>query len=89
MEEHFALHLRPMAEPAQQRRPRAEAPPFDPNAIDRAYRFHRAKRYAKIEHRRASRRAHLRFWVFLGLLLLACLVVAVTIWGEIAHIFGI
>ena len=78
-----------MAEPAQHQRPRADAPPLDPTAIDRAYRFHRAKRHAKVEHRRASRRAHLRFWVFLGLLFLACLVVAVTIWGEIARIFGI
>lgn len=78
-----------MAQPAQRRRPGVEAPPLDPTAVDRAYRFHRAKRHAKVEHRRASRRAHLRFWVFLGFLLLACLVVAVTVWGEIARIFGI
>ena len=78
-----------MAEPAQRRLPRVDAPPLDPTAVDRAYRFYRARRSAKVEHRRASRRAHLRFWVFLGLLLLACLVVAVTVWGEIARIFGI
>ena len=29
--------------------------------------------------------AQLRFWVFLGLLLLAVLVVAVTVWGEIGE----
>ncbi len=33
--------------------------------------------------------AHVRFWAFLGILLLACAVVAVTVWGEIARIFGI
>jgi len=33
--------------------------------------------------------ARVRFWAFLGLLLLACAVVAVTVWTEIARIFGI
>jgi hypothetical protein len=58
-------------------------------AVDRAYRFYRAKRYAKVEQRRANRMAHRRFWVFLGLLLLACLVLAVTVWGEITRLFGL
>jgi len=33
--------------------------------------------------------ARVRFWAFLGLLVLACAVVAVTVWTEIARIFGI
>ena len=78
-----------MAEPAQRQRPSVEAPPVDPHAVDRAYRFYRAKRHAKVEHRRRTRAARLRFWAFLGLLLLACAVVAVTVWSEIARIFGI
>jgi hypothetical protein len=78
-----------MAEPAQRRRLRTEAPPLDPSAVDRAYRFYRAKRHAKIEHRRATRMARWRFWVFLGLLLLACLVLAVTVWDEITKLFGL
>jgi len=51
--------------------------------------MYRAKRAARIEHRRATRHAHLRFWTFLGLLLLAVLVVAVTVWSEVAKLFGI
>ncbi len=78
-----------MAEPAQRRRPRAETSQLDPAAVNRAYHFYRARRHAKVEHRRASRRARLRFWVILGLLFLACLVVAVTVWAEIGRIFGI
>jgi hypothetical protein len=88
-----------MAEPVQQQRPRtrrlrtdaapADAPPVDPYAVDRAYRFYRAKRYARVEHRRETRMARARFWAFLGLLLIACAVVAVTVWGEVARIFGI
>ncbi|HKP17986.1 MAG TPA: hypothetical protein VJT84_05855 [Gaiellaceae bacterium] len=78
-----------MAEPAQRRRTQSEAPPVDPTAVDRAYRFYRAKRHAKIEHRRASRMADVRFWAVLGLLVLACLVLAVTVWDEISRLFGL
>jgi hypothetical protein len=78
-----------MAQPAQRPRPREETPPIDPHAVDRAYHHYRARRYAKIEHRRATRMAKLRFWAFVGLLVLAVLVVAVTVWGEIAKIFGV
>jgi hypothetical protein len=78
-----------MAEPAQRQSPPAEAPPLDPTAVQRAYRFYRAQRYAKVEHLRETRMAHARFWAFLGLLLLACLVVAVTVWGEVTKLFGL
>ena len=78
-----------MAEPAQREGHPVDTPPVDPHAVDRAYRFYRAQRHAKVEHRRATRAARLRFWAFLGLLLLACLVVAVTVWSEIRSIFGI
>jgi len=82
-----------MAEPAHQQSPRpgqpAEAPPVDPNAVDRAYHFYRARRYAKIEHRRATRMAHARFWIILGLLVLAVLVLGVTVWGEVTRLFGL
>jgi hypothetical protein len=78
-----------MAEPAQRRRSQLEAPPVDPTAVDRAYRFYRAQRHAKIAHRRASRMADVRFWAFLGLLVLACLVLAVTVWDEISRLFGL
>ena len=78
-----------MAEPAQQQRARVDAPPVDPHAVNRAYRFYRAQRHAKVEHRRETRMARARFWVVLGLLLIACAVLAVTVWSEIARIFGI
>jgi cell division septal protein FtsQ len=78
-----------MAEQAQRRRSRAEAPPLDPTAVDRAYRFYRARRHAKIERRRATRMARWRFRAVLGLLVLACLVVAVTVWDEITKLFGL
>jgi hypothetical protein len=78
-----------MAEPAQRQRARVDAPPVDPHAVNRAYRFYRAQRHAKVEHRRETKMARARFWVVLGLLLIACAVLAVTVWSEIARIFGI
>jgi hypothetical protein len=68
---------------------RVEAPPVDPSAVDQAYHFYRARRHAKIEHRRATRMAHARFWAFLFLLVLAVLVVGVTVWGETTRLFGL
>jgi hypothetical protein len=58
-------------------------------AIEREYRRQRARRHARIEHRRATRLARLRFWGVIGALLLACLVLAVTIWIEIQRLFGL
>jgi hypothetical protein len=78
-----------MAQRAEGGRPPAGAPPLDSTAIDRAYRFYRAQRHAKLEHRRQTRVAHARFWAVLGLLVLACLVLAVTVWDEVTKLFGL
>ena len=78
-----------MAEPAQRQRARTDAPPVDPQAVDRAYRFYRASGTPRSNIGGRRRMAHVRFWAFLGILLLACAVVAVTVWGEVARIFGI
>jgi len=70
--------------------PDVEGPPvYDRSAIDRAYRLHRARRFARIARRRETRRARLRFWVVLAALLLGLLVLAVTIWGEVEQLFGL
>ena len=72
------------------RQPRAEEDvPVDPTAIERNYRLHRARRRARIEHRAEKRRAHLRFYVVLGLLLLAVAVIGATIWHQIQQLFGL
>ncbi len=66
-----------------------EPPVFDPSAIDRAYRFHRARRQARSERRRETKLARLRFWFVLGALFLASLVLVVTIWREVERLFGL
>ena len=82
-----------MAEPARRQRtaarPVEEPPELDPSAIDRAYRQHRAKRRARVEHRRRARWASVRFWIVLWVLLVLCVIAALTIWAQIEQLFGL
>ena len=66
-----------------------EAPTFDPDAVRRSYREHRARRQARIEHRRRTRRAGARFWVVLVVLLAVSVFLALTTWREIGRLFGL
>ena len=52
-------------------------------------RLHRARRKARIAHRKRTKRAGIRFWVVLVVLLVASVVLSVTIWHEIQHLFGL
>jgi hypothetical protein len=78
-----------MAQPARTSQRREDPPVYDAEAIERAYRHHRARRYARKERRRATKLARFRFWAVLGMLFLGCLVLAVTIWIEIERLFGL
>lgn len=64
-------------------------PPFDPVAVDRAYLQERARRRARSERLQARRRASLRFWFVLLVLLTVTVVLTVTIWREIERLFGL
>lgn len=66
-----------------------DAPPVDPEAVRDAYRLHRARRKARVEYRKRTKRAGIRFWLVLIVLLVASVVVAVTIWHEIQQLFGL
>lgn len=66
-----------------------EAPTLDPDAVRRSYQQHRARRRARVEHRRRSRMAGARFWVVLVLLVIACVLLALTTWREIGRLFGL
>ena len=66
-----------------------DAPSLDADAVRRSYQHHRARRRARVEHVRRTRRAGARFWVVLLLLLVACLVLAMTTWREIGRLFGL
>ena len=66
-----------------------EAPQHDPGAIDRAYRFHRARRVARERRHRERRWASFRFWFVFLLVLAAAVFLAARTLGEIERIFGL
>ena len=78
-----------MAEPARRRVVGEESPPIDPDAVDRAYHVHRARRRARLERNRNLRRASLRFWTFLAILVALTVYLGLTVWHEIQRLFGL
>ncbi len=78
-----------MVEPASTTPEVDEPPVTDPIALHERYRYHRARRHARIERARATRLARLRFWFVLCGLLLVCLVIGVTIWDKVQRLFGL
>jgi hypothetical protein len=64
-------------------------PPLDPYAIADAYRLHRARRRARIERRREKRRAGLRFWLVVLVLIAASVALVVLVVDEVQKLFGI
>jgi hypothetical protein len=66
-----------------------EAPPLDPYAVERAYRFHRARRAAREARHRERQYAGLRFWFVLAIVLVAAAFLAARTLGEIEQLFGL
>ncbi len=66
-----------------------EEPPLDPLAIEQAYRLHRARRRARIAHQREKRRAGLRFWLVVLVLVAASIAFVVVIVDEVQRLFGV
>lgn len=78
-----------MAEPARRRDAVEDPPPVDPAAIDRAYRFHRARRHAREERVRERGLARLRFWVVLLTLLVLASYLSLVVWRQVERLFGL
>ena len=66
-----------------------ESPPLDPHAVRDSYRLHRARRRARIAHQRRHKRAGIRFWLVVVILLAGSIVLAVTMWHEVQRLFGL
>jgi len=62
---------------------------LDPDAVARSYRLHRARRKARVERRRRTKRAGARFWVVLVLLVAVFCLLALTTWREVGRLFGL
>ncbi len=66
-----------------------DIPMVDHEAVRDTVRLHRARRRARIEHRKRTRRAGVRFWVVLLILLVASVALSIVIWNEIQKLFGL
>ncbi len=77
-----------MAQPARRVGDPRE-PPVDPEAIDRAYHYHRARRNAKLRRKREKARARLRFVVTFAVLVGLAIFLMLTIWHEVQRVFGL
>ena len=78
-----------MAEPARRQDAVEDPPPLDPAAVDRAYRFHRARRRAREERVRERGLARLRFWAVLLTLLVLTAYLSLVVWRQIEQLFGL
>lgn len=67
----------------------SEDAPLDPGAIERNYRFHRARRAARERRHRERRWAGFRFWLVLALVLVVVVLLAARTLGEIERVFGL
>lgn len=78
-----------MAQPARRSVAAPEDPPVDPEAIGRAYHYHRARRNARIRRKREKARAQLRFFLTFAFLSVLAVVLMLTIWHEVQEVFGL
>jgi hypothetical protein len=78
-----------MAQPARRITPVPDDPPVDPEAIDRAYRVHRARRRMRVERSRERARARLRFLAVVVLLVAVVAALLLTLWHEVQSVFGL
>lgn len=78
-----------MAQPARRVAVPPEDPPVDPEAIDRAYHYHRARRNARIRRKREKAHARLRFILTFAVLAALALFLVLTIWHEVQKVFGL
>ena len=78
-----------MAEPARRQELVDEALELDPAAVQRAYQLHRARRRAHRNRERESKRANLRFWLVLLVMVVASVYLSIVIWHQIQRTFGL
>jgi hypothetical protein len=61
----------------------------EPSTVELRYRYHRARRNARVRHREESRLARYRFYIALTVLLAISAAFVVGAWHEINHLFGL
>jgi hypothetical protein len=75
----------PMAAPARNE----DEVPVDPSAIELRYRYHRARRHARVRARQESRLAQYRFYIMMSVLVVLAIAFVLASWHEIQRLFGL
>ena len=69
--------------------PQDDDAPVDPAAIELRYRYHRARRQARVRATQESRLAKYRFYIVLVVLIALTLAFVIAGWHEVQRLFGI
>jgi hypothetical protein len=78
-----------MAEPARRQTAADEAPHYDPRTIQRTLVEQRARREARVAHKRARGHARIRFFIVVLALLGGAIALGAIAWQEIQRLFGL
>ena len=78
-----------MAQPARRVVAPPEESPVDPEAVDRAYHYHRARRNARSRRKREKSQATLRFVLTFAILVGLAIFFMLTVWHEVQKVFGL
>jgi hypothetical protein len=63
--------------------------PVDPSAIELRYRYHRARRHARVRARQESRLARYRFYILMAVLMALAVGFVIGAWHVIQRLFGL
>jgi hypothetical protein len=69
--------------------PSEDDAPVDPSAIELRYRYHRARRHARVRARQEGTLARYRFYIAMTVLLALAIAFIVGTWHEIQRLFGL
>jgi hypothetical protein len=69
--------------------PSDEDAPVDPSAIELRYRYHRARRHARVRAKQENRLAQYRFYIVMAVLLTLAVAFVLGSWHEIQRLFGL
>ena len=67
----------------------ADDAPLDPGATELRYRYHRARRHARVLRKQESRLARYRFYIVMLVLIALAIAFVIGSWHEIQHLFGL
>jgi hypothetical protein len=79
----------PRPDRGSDRAPDAGDAPVDPSAIELRYRYHRARRQARVRAQQESRLARYRFYIVMAVLLAIAVMFVLFSWHEIQRLFGL